>query len=868
MAVDPQAGGPARAMHSVEGRVIIVTGSGQGVGRGMANHLGKAGASVVVAEWNAEKMHRTVDELDRDRRARDRRRDRHPLRASRSTRWSARTVEHFGKVDAIVNNAQTFRRERARSPRSSAEDVDVFYQSGRARHALRDAGRLPAHEGGGVGPHRQLRVVDGSGRRCRVRRVQRVEGGDPRACRAPRRASGPPTASSSTSSRRPRRRRARSGASTTRSSCARADGPQRRPRARHRPGRALPLLRRLPLPHRPDVHGRRRQLHVVVSVRRADATEPSGGATPTGGTRGRSTGVRQGDPAPSTGRRPAARRRLPRRSSTSTRSTPTATPTRTTSTTRRRSACSTSCASPTSRRASLRRGRGTCAAGTSRSSSASRTCCTRAKAGCTSASSVRPASPARRGKAGIVEQRAGRGDERRGRSPRAWFVQLLVAVEGVVDWPDWYWEMVAGGRGRTGPGRSTGRRACRGVRPRDVRHRERPAAGPPRVDRGPGSTSRRSAATRSGRQFYGRRCCEPMAADARAGGPVFDVLAPHAAEPFERVYQLRLLGGVHRIVLEGRAPGLGAPLPVGRWRRRRRRGVAPVPRPASPPRPPEVRRRADATRCRPTRWSARPRSSAGSSTVARETGLPLRVLELGVERRASTCASTTTATSRTARASAPPTRRSASSTAGPTATPPFDVAPRGGRAERAVTATRSTRRPRTAALTLLSYLWPGQDERFETLRGRARRRPPRSTAPVERADLARVARRPARRRRGPASRRSCSTRSSGSTCPMSARAARSRARIARRAGERATADAPARLAPARAAACPASAHPELRLTLWPGGERAPRSPTASLPRRPGPTGSALDAACPGRSRAEGVEDRAEVVDGAGGTRSA
>ena len=52
-----------RAMHSVEGRVIVVTGSGQGVGRGMAHHVGKGGATVVVAEWNAEKMRRTCDEL-------------------------------------------------------------------------------------------------------------------------------------------------------------------------------------------------------------------------------------------------------------------------------------------------------------------------------------------------------------------------------------------------------------------------------------------------------------------------------------------------------------------------------------------------------------------------------------------------------------------------------------------------------------------------------------------------------------------------------------------------------------------------------------------------------------------------------------
>jgi NAD(P)-dependent dehydrogenase (short-subunit alcohol dehydrogenase family) len=118
----------ARAMHSVEGRVIIVTGSGQGVGRGMANHLAKAGASVVVADYQAAKMQRTCDELSEigapnlgvevDIRDRD-----------RIEAMVARTVEHFGKVDAIINNAQTFR---ANAPVAevSGDDVDVFYQSG------------------------------------------------------------------------------------------------------------------------------------------------------------------------------------------------------------------------------------------------------------------------------------------------------------------------------------------------------------------------------------------------------------------------------------------------------------------------------------------------------------------------------------------------------------------------------------------------------------------------------------------------------------------------------------------------------------------------------------------------------------------
>jgi NAD(P)-dependent dehydrogenase (short-subunit alcohol dehydrogenase family) len=118
----------SRAMHSIGGRVIIVTGSGQGVGRGMANHLGKAGASVVVADYQAAKMQRTCDELTEigapnlgvevDIRDRD-----------RIEAMVAKTVEHFGKVDAIINNAQTFR---ANAPMAevSGDDVDVFYRSG------------------------------------------------------------------------------------------------------------------------------------------------------------------------------------------------------------------------------------------------------------------------------------------------------------------------------------------------------------------------------------------------------------------------------------------------------------------------------------------------------------------------------------------------------------------------------------------------------------------------------------------------------------------------------------------------------------------------------------------------------------------
>ena len=56
----------------------------------------------------------------------------------------------------------------------------------------------------------------------------------------------------------------------------------------------------------------------------------------------------------------------------------------------------------------------------------------------------------RRGKAGIVEQAL--VETTTGRSlARAWLVQLLVSVDGVIEWPEWYWEMVAAVEGAPVP---------------------------------------------------------------------------------------------------------------------------------------------------------------------------------------------------------------------------------------------------------------------------------------------------------------------------------------------------------------------------------------------------------------------------------
>ncbi|HET9729899.1 MAG TPA: SDR family NAD(P)-dependent oxidoreductase, partial [Acidimicrobiia bacterium] len=53
----------ARDMHSVDGKVVIITGSGRGVGKGMALHLGSGGARVVVAEWKAHLLEEATAEL-------------------------------------------------------------------------------------------------------------------------------------------------------------------------------------------------------------------------------------------------------------------------------------------------------------------------------------------------------------------------------------------------------------------------------------------------------------------------------------------------------------------------------------------------------------------------------------------------------------------------------------------------------------------------------------------------------------------------------------------------------------------------------------------------------------------------------------
>src|SRR4051794_9270099 len=118
----------ARAMHDVDGKVIVITGAGRGVGKGMALHLGKGGARVVVAEWKPHLLEETSAEL------KDLGVDHLGVvcdiqHQDQINAMVQRTVDAYGRVDGLINNAQTFR-PMAPVADVSAEDVDVFYTSG------------------------------------------------------------------------------------------------------------------------------------------------------------------------------------------------------------------------------------------------------------------------------------------------------------------------------------------------------------------------------------------------------------------------------------------------------------------------------------------------------------------------------------------------------------------------------------------------------------------------------------------------------------------------------------------------------------------------------------------------------------------
>jgi NAD(P)-dependent dehydrogenase (short-subunit alcohol dehydrogenase family) len=92
-------------MGRLDGRVAIITGAGQGIGRGVARRYVTEGAAVVVAELNPETGSAVERELCDELGGQARFVATDVLEPSQVTRMVDSAVQHFGRVDILVNNA-------------------------------------------------------------------------------------------------------------------------------------------------------------------------------------------------------------------------------------------------------------------------------------------------------------------------------------------------------------------------------------------------------------------------------------------------------------------------------------------------------------------------------------------------------------------------------------------------------------------------------------------------------------------------------------------------------------------------------------------------------------------------------------------
>jgi hypothetical protein len=310
-----------------------------------------------------------------------------------------------------------------------------------------------------------------------------------------------------------------------------------------------------------------------------------------------------------------------------------------------------------------------------------------------------------------------------------------------------------------------------------------------------------------GSPFYAE-LLERMADDVVTGGPIGRFLAEQLDSTYEDAVPLRFLGGLHRLVLYGRAAELAARFPsVGGD------GDAGAAWPAVLAVLDEHEAAIRDALTRPPQTNEVGRSAAlvgGFLLVARDSRLPLRVLEVGSSAGLNLRFDRYWYESDGASYGDPasPVRFRGLWAGGH---PPFDapikIAERRGCDRDPIDAGAEDGR-----LTLLSYVWPGQTERFRMLRAAldvARDVP----VAIDRSDIPDWL---ARQLDEPVPDRATVVFHSIVWQYLTADERATAGAVLANAGDRATADAP--LAWLRLEPSPDLTHTELRVTAWPGGE--------------------------------------------------
>ncbi len=98
--------------HRFEGQVVIVTGAAQGLGRVIARRLAEEGASVVIADIQADRVERTAEQLSQQTGATVVSCAGDLSEAGVADQMATDVYGRFGRIDALVNNAAALIRMR------------------------------------------------------------------------------------------------------------------------------------------------------------------------------------------------------------------------------------------------------------------------------------------------------------------------------------------------------------------------------------------------------------------------------------------------------------------------------------------------------------------------------------------------------------------------------------------------------------------------------------------------------------------------------------------------------------------------------------------------------------------------------------